>query len=109
MVRGQAVRKPITGISSMATRQVLAELAVTYEHLSGQPVVIESVGGVDAARRVQDGEAFDIVVLASHDQASVLPSRLGSRVRTCVPKRRFATPFSVHAASAIRRGLAACI
>jgi molybdate transport system substrate-binding protein len=65
MVRGQAVRKPITGISSMATRQVLAELAVTYEHLSGQPVVIESVGGVDAARRVQDGEAFDIVVLAA--------------------------------------------
>ncbi|MBK3843019.1 ABC transporter substrate-binding protein [Paraburkholderia aspalathi] len=49
----------------MATRQVLAELAVTYERLSGQPVVIESVGGVDATRRVLDGEAFDIVVLAA--------------------------------------------
>lgn len=65
MVSGQTVRKPIAGISSMATRQVLAELAGTYERLSGQPVVIESVGGVDAARRVQDGEAFDIVVLAA--------------------------------------------
>jgi molybdate transport system substrate-binding protein len=65
MVSGQAARKPITGISSMATRQVLAELAATYERLSGQPVVVQSVGGVDAARRVQDGEAFDIVVLAA--------------------------------------------
>jgi molybdate transport system substrate-binding protein len=59
------VRKPITGISSMATRQVLAELAATYERLSGQPVAIQSVGGVDAARRVQESEAFDIVVLAA--------------------------------------------
>lgn len=57
-------RKPLTGISSMATRQVLAELAASYERLSGQPVAIESIGGVDAARRVQDGEAFDFVVLA---------------------------------------------
>ncbi|MGF6573307.1 molybdate transport system substrate-binding protein [Paraburkholderia sp. GAS333] len=65
MVSGQAGRKPITGISSMATRQVLAELAAAYERKSGQRVIIESVGGVDAARRVQDGEAFDIVVLAS--------------------------------------------
>jgi molybdate transport system substrate-binding protein len=65
MVSGQSGRKKITGISSMATRQLLAELAAAYERKSAQPVVIESVGGVDAARRVQDGEAFDIVVLAS--------------------------------------------
>lgn len=65
MVSGQTGRKPITGISSMATRQVLAELAAAYERKSGQPVAIESVGGIDAARRVQDGEAFDMVVLAS--------------------------------------------
>ncbi|MFL9964475.1 substrate-binding domain-containing protein [Paraburkholderia sediminicola] len=65
MVSGQTGRKPITGISSMATRQVLAELARSYERLSGQPVAIESVGGVDAARRVQDGESFEFVVLAA--------------------------------------------
>ncbi len=52
---------PITGISSMATRALLAELTAAY----GQPVSIEAVGGVDAARRVQAGEAFDVVVLAS--------------------------------------------
>jgi molybdate transport system substrate-binding protein len=55
----------ITGISSMATRQMLTELVETYEQRSGQQVTIESVGGVAAARRVEDGEPFDIVVLAA--------------------------------------------
>jgi molybdate transport system substrate-binding protein len=55
----------IRGISSMATRQVLAELAAACERRTGCRVQIESVGGVDAARRVQAGEAFDLVVLAS--------------------------------------------
>ena len=52
-------------ISSMATRQLLAELAALWQRSSGIEVSIESVGGVDAARRVQAGEAFDGVVLAS--------------------------------------------
>jgi len=56
---------PITGISSMATRLLLAELSAAYEQRTGARVAIESVGGVDAARRVQAGEAFDVVVLAS--------------------------------------------
>ncbi len=51
----------ITGISSMATRALLAELTAAY----GQPVAMESIGGVDAALRVQAGEVFDVVVLAS--------------------------------------------
>src|SRR5947208_4675150 len=55
----------ITGISSMAMRHVLAELDAAYEQRSGQPVAIVSMGGVDAARRVADGEAFDFVVLAT--------------------------------------------
>ena len=54
----------LTGISSMATRSVLNELAAAYPQ-PGVELTIESVGGVDAARRVQAGEAFDIVVLAA--------------------------------------------
>ncbi|RZJ25519.1 MAG: molybdenum ABC transporter substrate-binding protein [Haliea sp.] len=49
----------------MATRQLLAGLLADYEQRSGDAVSMESVGGVDAAKRVQAGEAFDIVVLAS--------------------------------------------
>lgn len=55
----------IQGISSMATRLVLAELAAAYRAQSGVEVGFESVGGVDAARRVQTGEVFDLVVLAA--------------------------------------------
>jgi molybdate transport system substrate-binding protein len=55
----------ITGISSMATRAVLAELARAFEQRCGCEVLIESVGGVDAAKRVQAGEPFDFVILAS--------------------------------------------
>ncbi len=59
----------IKGISSKATQQVLAQLAAQFEAQTGQAVHIESVGGVDAAKRVvnaaQSGEPFDIVLLAS--------------------------------------------
>jgi len=55
----------VSGISSMATRQVLATLAAAYERSTGCQAAITSVGGVDAARRVQAGESFDFVVLAS--------------------------------------------
>jgi molybdate transport system substrate-binding protein len=54
----------VTGISSMATRQILTELGNAYQKKTGQTVAIESVGGVDAAKRVRAGESFDIVVLA---------------------------------------------
>jgi molybdate transport system substrate-binding protein len=53
----------IRGISSMATRQILAELAEAYAPTA--KVAIESVGGVDAAKRIRAGEAFDVAVLAS--------------------------------------------
>lgn len=57
----------LKGISSMATRQVLADLVAAWQAQGGEPVQIESVGGVDAAQRVQSGEeAFDVVFLASN-------------------------------------------
>jgi molybdate transport system substrate-binding protein len=55
----------IKGISSMATRQLLTELVASYQEIVLCDIAIESIGGVDAAKRVQAGEAFDVVVLAS--------------------------------------------
>jgi molybdate transport system substrate-binding protein len=55
----------IRGISSMATRQILAELAESYATSTAEQVAIESVGGVDAAKRIRAGETFDFAVLAS--------------------------------------------
>ena len=51
-------------ISSMATRQVLADLREAAAEAGLSPVDIESVGGVDAAARVATGEQLDLVFLA---------------------------------------------
>ena len=61
-------------ISSMATKQLLADLIVLYKKTQRQArplspvpeIELVSTGGVDAANRVQAGEAFDIVALASN-------------------------------------------
>lgn len=66
--------KPLRVISSMATRQLLAELAGDYTKATGQRIELEAVGGVDAARRVQAGEAFDGVVLAANAIAQLISS-----------------------------------
>lgn len=55
----------IAGICSMATRYLLAELGSAYGQRSGQAVTLTSVGGVEVMRRVQSGEPFDFVALAS--------------------------------------------
>lgn len=54
----------IRGISSMATKGLLADLAAAYEQRCGVKVAVEAIGGVDATRRVAAGEPFDVVVLA---------------------------------------------
>jgi len=53
-------------ISSIATSAVLAELCAQYRQASGQAVSAETAGGVDIARRVEAGEAVDVVVLAAN-------------------------------------------
>lgn len=60
-----AMNAKLQGISSMATRQLLNELARAWGQRSGGAAAVESVGGVDAAKRVAAGEAFDFVVLAA--------------------------------------------
>lgn len=62
----------LRAISSMATRAVLADLVQAWQQQGGQPVALESVGGVDAARRVQSGEALDVVLLASDAVAALV-------------------------------------
>ena len=63
--------EPLRGISSMATRSLLAALSEAFTRQTGSAVAIESVGGVDAAKRVRAGEAFDLVVLASDAMAKL--------------------------------------
>ena len=75
---------PLAVISSMATKALLTELLAEFQRLHpGRAVALESVGGVDAARRVTAGEALDAVVLGSDAIDQLTASghvRAGSRV-----------------------------
>ncbi len=71
----------------MAPKAVLAELAQAYTARSGVAVQIESVGGVDAAKRIDAGEAFDVVVLAADAIDKLVASgRLAIDSRTAVAR-----------------------
>ena len=59
------MKSRLTGLSSMATRHILADLAGDYEARHGMRVEIRSMGGVEAAKLARANEATDIVVLAS--------------------------------------------
>jgi molybdate transport system substrate-binding protein len=102
-------------ISSMATRRLLADLAARFESAAGQRVSLESVGGVDAARRVAAGEPFDAVVLASEPIDALIRSGhvvAGSRVDLvqspiAVAVRRGAPRPDIGSADAVRRAVLA--
>jgi molybdate transport system substrate-binding protein len=51
-------------LSSMAAREVLAELIRGFTAQTGLPVTAEAAGGVEVVKRIQAGDAADIVVLA---------------------------------------------
>jgi molybdate transport system substrate-binding protein len=55
----------IGGVSSLATKHLLADLAERYAHESGDRVSVTSMGGVEAAARVRAGAACDFVALAA--------------------------------------------
>ncbi|MBU6436231.1 MAG: substrate-binding domain-containing protein [Betaproteobacteria bacterium] len=74
----------------MATRRLLAELADLCERATGITVCVESVGGIDAARRVRAGESYDLIVLAADtiddlaDEGWVLAETRKSLAESCV-------------------------
>jgi molybdate transport system substrate-binding protein len=74
---------PLKLLSSMATRDVLREMASSYQVEAGRAVNTEAAGGVDVAQRVRGGEPVDVVVLAGNvidkliEEKKLIP---GSRV-----------------------------
>ena len=55
----------LKGISSMATKSILLELSTLYLSKFNVQVIIDSMGGVDAAKRIENGENYDIALLGS--------------------------------------------
>jgi molybdate transport system substrate-binding protein len=85
----------VKAISSMATRHVLADLGSAAVAAGLPEVELESVGGVDAAQRVADGEQLDLVFLAQdalqrladagHVEAESVTPLMLSQVAVAVP------------------------
>jgi molybdate transport system substrate-binding protein len=57
-------QRPLKLLSSMAAREVLAELSRDFTAQTGLPVTAEAAGGVEVAKRMQAGDDADIVVLS---------------------------------------------
>jgi molybdate transport system substrate-binding protein len=56
--------QPLKLLSSMAAREVLAQLCKAFTAQTGRVVATEAAGGVEVAKRIQAGEAADVVVLS---------------------------------------------
>ncbi len=99
----------------MATRQLLAQLTADWQKSCGLQAAFESVGGVDAAKRVQAGEAFDVVALASDavdrlmDAGCLLPGSKVDLVRsgTSVAVRRGAPLPDIASEEAVKAAVLA--
>jgi molybdate transport system substrate-binding protein len=108
----------MTGISSMATRQLLAELVDRYP-ATGQTISIEAMGGVDAAKRVRAGEAFDLVILADDviekleteghivagSRAAFVRSPMAMAIRTGQPRSDIGSEQAIRAALLAARSI----
>lgn len=58
------LERPITGLSSMATRELLADLAAELAQDCGVVVQFTSAGGIEVADRVRAAAVADLLVLA---------------------------------------------
>lgn len=101
----------ISVLSSMAMRGLLADLAASW---TGR-VTLEAVGGVDAARRVREGETVDVVVMADgpmralEADAFLVPGSLQPMAIStmAIAMRTGDVPPSLADASAVRRAIEA--
>lgn len=98
-------------ISSMATRELLAELAAQHARLTGQAVDASAAGGVEVAKRIAAGEQADVVVLAANaidkliadghvlagSRVDLVRSGIAIAVRTGAPRPPVATEAEVRA------------
>jgi len=110
--------RPLKLLSSMAAREVLAELIKGFTARSGQPVIATAAGGVEVAKRIQAGEDADVVVLSDSaidkliagsqlraGRVDLVKSGVAIAVRSGAPQPDIATEAAVKAAVAAARSI----
>ena len=115
------MQPPLTILSSMATRQILAGLAVSYRARFAAEVDVRAMGGVEAAKLVRQGEPADLILLAGGVMAgleseghvlagSIRPfarSGIAIAVREGAERPGIGNAAGVRAAGALRKARAA--
>lgn len=101
----------------MATKALLADLAASYIQATGRPVEITSMGGVDAAKRIEAGETYDLVILASDAlqalaergwvQADSIRAIVDSDVAVAVPEAGMAISTEIGSVAALQAAVRA--
>ncbi|HTY93376.1 MAG TPA: substrate-binding domain-containing protein [Steroidobacteraceae bacterium] len=104
---------PLKLLSSMAAREVLAELVRGYTARTGQAVAAEAAGGVEVANRILGGEHADVVVLSDTaidkliaasqlrpGRVDLVRSGIAMAVRSGAPRPDIGTEAAVKAAVA---------
>jgi len=110
--------RPLTLLSSMAAREVLAELIRGFTGETGQPVAAEAAGGVEVAKRIQAGDGADVVVLSDSaidkliagghlrpGRVDLVKSGVAIAVRSGAPRPDISTEAAVQAAVAAAASL----
>jgi molybdate transport system substrate-binding protein len=69
-------------LTSMASRELLSELAARFQDATSQGVSVEAAGGVEVAKRVRGGVAADVVVLARNSIEDL--AQAGSLIGTSI-------------------------
>jgi molybdate transport system substrate-binding protein len=103
--------RPLTLLSSMAAREVLAELIKGFTAQTGQPVFAAAAGGVEVAKRIQAGDSADVVVLSDSaidkliaaaqlrpGRVDLVKSGIAIAVRSGAPRTDVSTETAVKAA-----------
>jgi molybdate transport system substrate-binding protein len=106
-------QRPLKLLSSMAAREVLAELIRGFTAQTGLQVMAAAAGGVEVAKRMQAGEDADIVVLSDtaidkligagqlrHGRIDLVKSGVAIAVRSGANRPDISTEATVKAAVA---------
>lgn len=104
----------LAGIGSMATRQLLSELAEAFARRSKHPVDVAFMSGIEAAKRIEMGAEWDVAVLASGvidrliDAGYLLPPRMDIvRSAMAVAVKEDATRPHIGSSAALRDAILA--
>src|SRR5258708_8092974 len=115
LLSGMADAAEIKVLSTQATQEAYVELVAQFEKASGHKVTTVFTGTLNVQKRLADGEAYDLIIMAGpaiDEQIGLGKAVAGSRVdfaksRTGVAVRKGAAKPDISSAGALKKTLLA--